>query len=60
MAVPKRKISKSRKQSRRSHHAITNARLSRCENCGAMHMPHKVCPECGYYKKAPVTSPKGA
>ena len=57
---PKRKTSKAKTRSRRSHHAISPVQLCACENCGAMHLPHKVCLECGYYKKSPVMSPKGA
>ncbi len=60
MAVPKRKISKARKRARRSHHALPKSQLIACENCGSMRRPHRVCPECGYYKNAPVATPKGA
>ncbi len=34
---------------RRSHHALTAANLSKCTHCGAMHRPHHMCLECGYY-----------
>jgi len=23
--------------------------LSVCPQCGAMHLPHRVCPSCGFY-----------
>lgn len=35
---------------RRSHHALTEARLSTCDNCGAKHLRHRVCEECGKYR----------
>ncbi|MDP3734928.1 MAG: 50S ribosomal protein L32 [bacterium] len=35
---------------RRSHHALTIPRLSRCGNCGAAHLTHRVCEGCGQYR----------
>jgi large subunit ribosomal protein L32 len=48
--LPKRKTSKSRRDRRRSHHAIQAPDLVPCTNCGEMHMPHYVCPNCGFYR----------
>jgi large subunit ribosomal protein L32 len=50
VAVPKRKKSKSKTRMRRSHHAIGVPNLRACSKCGAYGLPHRVCPECGYYK----------
>lgn len=50
MAVPKRKTSKMKKRTRRSHHAISGKSLVNCTHCGEPKMPHRVCSECGYYK----------
>ncbi|MFQ5355830.1 MAG: 50S ribosomal protein L32 [Mariprofundaceae bacterium] len=50
MAVPKRKTSTSRRNSRRSHDALTNPSMSQCSNCGETRRPHHACPHCGYYK----------
>lgn len=50
MAVPKRKTSKSRKNLRRSHHALTAPATSTCPQCGAPKAPHRVCASCGAYK----------
>ncbi len=50
MAQPKRRTSRARRDKRRSHHSLTTPPLSTCSNCGAKKMPHRVCPECGYYK----------
>ena len=33
---------------RRSHHALSNVRVSRCE-CGALRVSHRACPQCGKY-----------
>lgn len=35
---------------RRSHHALKGPRLSRCSNCGAMGLRHRVCATCGQYR----------
>ncbi len=50
MAVPKAKISKQKKRSRRSHHSLTALSLRKCSHCGSFKVPHKVCPSCGHYK----------
>jgi large subunit ribosomal protein L32 len=50
MPVPKRKTSKSRRNKRRSHHALTIPKLSQCPECGEYKLPHVVCPHCGMYK----------
>ena len=49
MAVPKKKTSQARRNQRRAHHALGKPGLVACPNCGELHMPHRVCPECGYY-----------
>lgn len=35
---------------RRSHHALTGARVSKCAKCGAAHLRHRACLTCGTYK----------
>ncbi len=50
MAVPFRKISKTRKNMRRTHYKITANKLVKCPNCGKMIRPHRVCDNCGFYK----------
>jgi large subunit ribosomal protein L32 len=49
MAVPKRKTSPSKRNMRRSHHALTPVAGSECSNCGELKRPHHVCPSCGHY-----------
>lgn len=51
MAVPFRKVSKTRRDMRRTHYKKSASTLVKCSNCGEMIRPHRVCPECGYYKK---------
>ena len=43
MAVPKRKTSPSRRNMRRSHHALTATQLQECPNCGELKLPHNLC-----------------
>ncbi|MBF0188857.1 MAG: 50S ribosomal protein L32 [Magnetococcales bacterium] len=54
MAVPKHKISKSRRGLRRSHDAIAASSLSTCPNCQESKQPHRVCMKCGWYKDREV------
>lgn len=54
MAVPKRKVSKSRKRKRRSHHALTATGVVKCSRCGSPRLPHAICDTCGYYRGKPV------
>ncbi len=49
MAVPQRRISKTRKRLRRTHFKLEVEGLVTCPNCGAMIKSHHVCPKCGYY-----------
>ena len=56
MAVPKKKTSKARRNQRRAHHALGKLGLVACPNCGEPHVPHRVCPECGYYKGRTVVA----
>lgn len=59
MAVPTKKISRSRRDKRRSHHALKRANLVECSNCGELKLPHHVCAACGYYREREVTEPEG-
>lgn len=49
MAVPKRKVSKARRDKRRANWKLTAPQLVRCPECGAYRMPHRICPACGKY-----------
>ena len=50
MAVPKRKVSKSRRDKRRAMHALESVRVNTCPQCNSPKLPHRVCPTCGTYK----------
>jgi large subunit ribosomal protein L32 len=49
MAVPKKKVSPSRRKMRRSHHALTASAYVECSNCGELKRPHHLCEACGHY-----------
>ncbi len=50
MANPKHRVSKTRRDKRRTHYKATPATLASCSNCGTTVKYHTVCPECGYYR----------
>lgn len=50
MALPKRKVSRSKSRKRRTHYKVFAPALSLCSNCGELKPPHRACPSCGYYK----------
>ncbi len=58
MALPKRRHSNERTRKRRTHDALTSPNLSKCSNCGALKMPHRVCSACGYYNGVQVVVKK--
>ena len=54
MAVPKRKTSPSRRNMRRSHHALTPVQTVECQNCGELRLNHHVCVACGHYNNREI------
>jgi large subunit ribosomal protein L32 len=60
MAVPKKKVTKSRRNMRRSHHALKSTKSLECPNCGELKRPHHVCSACGYYDGREVVAPDAA
>jgi large subunit ribosomal protein L32 len=60
MAVPKFRISASKRDKRRSHHALVASGLSYCAQCGEANLAHTVCKNCGSYKGKVVVQPKPA
>lgn len=54
MPIPKQRHTKSRRNRRRSHHALKKIKLVACPKCGSENLPHQVCFNCGTYKKKEV------
>lgn len=48
--LPKRKVSRGRRNRRRAHQALPPIHLVECPHCHKKRRPHTVCPHCGYYK----------
>lgn len=54
MAVPKRKTSKARRDKRNAHRSLSVASFATCSQCNEKYLPHRVCPNCGYYRNRVV------
>ena len=51
MVVPTKKLSRARYRKRRfQKEKLPKMQLQPCKNCGALILPHRLCPECGFYK----------
>jgi large subunit ribosomal protein L32 len=49
MAVPKKKMSRSRTRQRKAAWKVEAPRSVACERCGKPKLPHRACRECGTY-----------
>ncbi len=50
MPVPKRKVSRSRRDKRSANKGIKPQQITLCQTCQFPIMPHQACRDCGYYK----------
>jgi len=50
MAVPKKRKSKAKRDTRRSHDQVKMPAVSLCPQCQEPVKPHHVCLQCGTYK----------
>jgi len=57
-ALPKRKISKGRRNRRRSHDSLNQPALTTCPKCKKSRRPHFLCSYCGHYGTKPVIKTK--
>ncbi|NOX90133.1 MAG: 50S ribosomal protein L32 [Calditrichaeota bacterium] len=60
MANPKRKISRSKRDKKRAQwmSGLRAQSLVACDHCGEKKMPHRACPNCGYYRGRNIFIPK--
>ena len=58
MAVPKVKVSKARRNSRKANWKVEAPTLVTCPHCKEKKQPHVVCPKCGYYDGKEVVAQK--
>ena len=54
MAVPKKKVTPSRRGKRRSHDALQKINIIECPNCGEPKLSHQMCLYCNYYDSRDV------
>lgn len=50
MGLPKKRITRTRRDKRRTHDGLTKPNATKCKHCGEPLMPHRACRKCGYYK----------
>ncbi|MBF0248375.1 MAG: 50S ribosomal protein L32 [Alphaproteobacteria bacterium] len=60
MAVPKHKVSSSKRNMRRSHDALKSNAYEECPSCGELKRPHHVCASCGQYNNREVVTAEDA
>ena len=58
MAVPKKKTSKSKRDQRRSHHALKSINIVENPTTGELQRSHHISLKDGYYKGRQVIIPK--
>ena len=49
MPLPKRRHSKQRGRKRRTHWKLEAPEVVDCPHCHKPKLPHRVCPNCGWY-----------
>lgn len=54
MAVPKKKMSRSRTRRRKANWKVARPHTVTCPDCGGPKLPHRVCPHDGMYKGNPI------
>jgi len=57
-ALPKIKISKSRRNRRRAHDSLDMPAVATCPKCAKSRRPHFLCSYCGHYGEKPVSKTK--
>ncbi|MEN9343875.1 MAG: hypothetical protein RLZZ453_662 [Chlamydiota bacterium] len=60
MAVPRNRVSNARKNSRRAHHAKKPKTIQTCSNCSSSCLPHRICPQCGFYDGKAVVNARAS
>ena len=58
MAQPKRRSSKQRTRTKRSTWKLKEKTIATCKHCNEPVMPHRACPNCGYYDGKEVIKQK--
>jgi large subunit ribosomal protein L32 len=53
---PVKKLTNTRQRTRMAHKHVRAFNLSRCPQCQSVKLPHRACPNCGYYRGREVVS----
>jgi large subunit ribosomal protein L32 len=56
MSVPKQRHTKQRRDAKRGRFKIKTVKTMTCPKCGKRMLPHKACPNCGFYKGKEVVN----
>lgn len=56
MAVQQNRVTRSKRNMRRAHDALTANMGAECPNCGELKRPHHVCGACGFYRDREVVA----
>jgi len=56
--LPKRRHSTRRGGKRKASIKLKVIKGIKCPNCQALILPHRICPQCGYYNKEKRIEPK--
>lgn len=56
MAVPRKKVTRAKRNMRRAHDRLGANAFHECPNCGELKRPHHVCGACGYYADREVVA----
>ncbi|RPI02159.1 MAG: 50S ribosomal protein L32 [Calditrichaeota bacterium] len=58
MPLPKRRHSRTRQATRRANWKTAVPTVVECSNCHQPKLPHRACPNCGYYKGRSIFLPR--
>ena len=58
MAVPKKRLSKTRRDKRRSHLGLHVEQPTLCAHCKQPKVAHRICSGCGYYGGVEIIQPE--
>lgn len=50
MGLPAKRTTSSKRDMRRSHHALDVVSVGTCPKCGKPALSHRMCAHCGFYK----------
>ncbi len=56
MPNPVKRHSRTRRNMRRAHDALAATEAYSCPQCTSPKLPHRICPQCGFYKGREVIS----